>query len=208
MICAGLNRDSRQWISTLFVKACSLGDPAFNLPVPARVRFEFPSAAVRDEGRSLEQEQALVRCSRCHAPAAGLHHERLVIAAGVVTEDAQLEPVLPLGFAVAAARVARGLGEDWQHVPAEGDGNRTRNAVDLHGNRRDCISTTRLYLGPTIAERCHLPGLGDFNNAFWNNAIANNRSQVRRKLRIGVAPDQHLFGRFGSREPYDSRDSS
>src|SRR5262249_6734862 len=97
------------------------GDPAADQLVFVGAAVHAPAAALAHAAAGLDQEQAALRGRREQAPAACLLDQGVVIEVGLKTEQRQLEAVLAAGLAVAAARVATQLGEDWHDLVGEVD---------------------------------------------------------------------------------------
>ena len=81
-----------------------------------------------------------------YASSAGFFDECRVVGRGVESKDAQLESVLTLGFAMAAARITSCLRENRQHVVTKGDRSRLVNLAHINGysNRLAVISNDKL----------------------------------------------------------------
>ena len=90
----------------------ALLDPAPHQAIGGRIELDPLAAAVRQAGRRLEQQQALIGRGREEPAAAAFLHEVLVILLRLEAEQRQAEAVLAARLAVAAAAVAAVLGED------------------------------------------------------------------------------------------------
>ena len=87
----------------------TLLQPTEHPPIAEPFDIEFLAAAVRDDPGPFDEQKAVGGGGREDTSTAAVVDEGLVIGFGIEPEDAEFEPGLPLGFAVAAAAVARGL---------------------------------------------------------------------------------------------------
>ena len=116
----------------LFATRHAHGHPAGDQGEVMAVRIKPRATAVRQNGRALEEQQAVGGGRRAQAPAAALFHEVLVIFVRLKAEQREAEPILAAAFAVATAAVTTGLGEDRHDFVGEID--RLHHAVFGHGN--------------------------------------------------------------------------
>ncbi len=101
----------------LFAVDHAFADPPDQPLVALRAGIESLTAAVRDDVRGLQEQQALLRGRREHPPAVPLLHDVLVILLRLEAEQRQSKTILPVPrLRMAAARITRGLGQDRHDV--------------------------------------------------------------------------------------------
>src|SRR5262249_24252209 len=115
----------------------TFGQPARESLVPQTRLVDLLPAAVRHAAGPLQEKQTRLRRREEHAAAAGFLRDRGVIAFRIRAEPRELEAVLPLGLAVAPARVARRLREDRDDVVGERDRSRLREARHFHWHAKN-----------------------------------------------------------------------
>ena len=114
----------------------ALRNPALEEVVIIGANIQPRAAAVRDDARALEQQQAGVRRRGGEPASARFLHEILVVFLRLEAEEREAKAVLPAALAVAAAAVAAGLGEDGDDGVREVDGGDNLVVLDRHARRR------------------------------------------------------------------------
>ena len=114
----------------LFATRHAHGHPAGDQGEVMAIRIKPRATAVRQNGRALEEQQAVGGGRRAQATAAALFNEVLVIFVWLKAEQRKTEPVLAAAFAVATTTVTAGLGEDRHDFVCEID--RLHHAVLGH----------------------------------------------------------------------------
>ena len=120
-------------IRRLFAEGHSVGDPLEEGVVVGGVRLQPQAAPMGHLLGGLGQHQAAGRIGAIEAAARHVVEERLVVEAGIVAPQRELEAVLPLGRAVADALGATHLVDDRQDVLQEG-GRPFPGRLDPNGN--------------------------------------------------------------------------
>ena len=173
-------------------------DPADQPLVGQRVVGDLVAAAVREAARGLADEQAVRRVRREQATASALRHHREVVGLGVEAEHTQLEAVLPLSLAVAAARVAPGFREHGHDLLLERNRGRAGDSPHFDTRTRPQTVLDDQDVRLPLRKRFHQPRFGDADDARVRHFVPHPTGEVVRPGVVRHAGDEQLLSRLGA----------
>ena len=172
----------------------ALLDPPMHQPISGGVDLDPLTAAVRQPGRGLEQQQALLGGRGKEPAAAPFLHEILVVFCRLKAQQRQTKAVLPARLAVAAAAVAAVLGEERRDLIRKIDRQILNEVGHLHLHsridaRRGRDMDRRLAFG----DRRDQPSRIDGNNASRRNFVGRLARQIARLAGRELPRDDELL---------------